>query len=656
MVPLLSLQARGKPVFVFDSVAVRHRGETPGEQILGGSVIIPASGPCFYENLGDRHPLGVTTHELGHAFGIEHDFREGISYSGTVMGGKGYRLSECAAEWLSVSRFFNNTPRPNNAPGDIQLISKPTYSPEGIKLHFEVADADGLHQVQLLVPENVEGGSWGAYRLYDYKHLNGRTSTVEFTSVTLTVDPVDRIMVQIIDKGGSITWTTFLTDIAALLPPPKVVSIPDPNLAAAIREALGLDKNARITDRQIWTLTQLDAKNSSIKNLSGLEHAMRLQFLELRKNEITDIRPLTHLKRLEILILDVNNVRDISPLANMTQLTLLYIAANPISDFTPLMNLTELRRLALWDNNISDVTLIGDKIHLTHLHLRNNNIRNIAPLANLTQLQTLYLQGNQIRDVSPLVNLKKLQELSLSGNPITDKSPLHTLTERNPNLKLDIEIPPVENVQVTEPTKVVEDINGDGVVNIQDLVLVASNFGQTVENVADVNGDGVVNITDLVKVAGALGNAAAAPSLHLQLLETLTAADVRHWLTQAQHLNLTDATSQRGILRLEQLLAALIPKETSLLPNYPNPFNPETWIPYQLATLSVVKITIYNVRGTIVRQLDLGHQQEGYYTSRSRTAYWDGRNAVGEPVASGLYFYTLTAGDFTATRKMLIRK
>ena len=200
------------------------------------------------------------------------------------------------------------------------------------------------------------------------------------------------------------------------------------------------------------------------------------------------------------------------------------------------------------------------------------------------------------------------------------------------------------------------DVNGDGIVNILDLVLVSSNFGKAGQNPADVNGDGIVNIIDLVKVAGEMGGGAAAPSAHPHALEMLTAADVQHWLIQAQHLRFTDATSQRGILMLEQLLAALIPKETSLLPNYPNPFNPETWIPYHLATSSVVKITIYNVRGTIVRQLDLGHQPVGYYTSRSRAAYWDGRNAVGEPVASEVYFYTLTAGNFTATRKMLILK
>ena len=97
-------------------------------------------------------------------------------------------------------------------------------------------------------------------------------------------------------------------------------------------------------------------------------------------------------------------------------------------------------------------------------------------------------------------------------------------------------------------------------------------------------------------------------------------------------------------------------RENALLANFPNPFNPETWIPYQLAKPTEVTITIYAVDGQAVRTLTLGHQPAGIYQSRSRAAYWDGRNAFGEPVASGLYFYTLTAGDFTATRKMLIRK
>ena len=200
------------------------------------------------------------------------------------------------------------------------------------------------------------------------------------------------------------------------------------------------------------------------------------------------------------------------------------------------------------------------------------------------------------------------------------------------------------------------DVNGDGVVNILDLVLISANFGKTGQNPADVNGDGIVNIVDLVKVAGEMGTGAAAPAAHPQTLEILTVADVQQWLTQAQHANLTDAISQRGILLLEQLLLALIPKETSLLSNYPNPFNPETWIPYQLSEPAEVTLHIYAIDGRLIRTVALGHQPVGMYQSKSRAAHWDGRNEIGEPVASDVYFYTLTAGEFTATRKMLIRK
>ena len=216
--------------------------------------------------------------------------------------------------------------------------------------------------------------------------------------------------------------------------------------------------------------------------------------------------------------------------------------------------------------------------------------------------------------------------------------------------------PQVENGEVVEPPQLTGDVNGDSVVNIQDLVLVAGRLGQTGQNDADANGDGVVNIQDLVLIAGALGNTAAAPSFHPQVLATVTAADVQGWLIQAQGLPLTDATSQRGVLFLEQLLAAMTPKETTLLPNYPNPFNPETWIPYHLAHAADVTLTIYDTKGTPVRRLDLGHQPAGYYTDRSKAAYWNGRNASGESVASGVYFYQLRAGRYSALRQMVILK
>ncbi len=218
-------------------------------------------------------------------------------------------------------------------------------------------------------------------------------------------------------------------------------------------------------------------------------------------------------------------------------------------------------------------------------------------------------------------------------------------------------IPQTENAEITEPTQLPEDVNEDGVVNIIDLTLVASNFGKTGTNVADVNGDGVVNIIDLTLVAAAFGNTAAAPMVWGRDSEIApTREQMEKWLQEARQLNLTDPAFQRGILVLENLLKALTPKETALLPNYPNPFNPETWIPYQLSAPTDVSISIYSAEGKLIRMLDLGHQPVGIYQSKSRAAHWDGKNAQGEPVASGVYFYTLTAGDFTATRKMVIRK
>ena len=98
------------------------------------------------------------------------------------------------------------------------------------------------------------------------------------------------------------------------------------------------------------------------------------------------------------------------------------------------------------------------------------------------------------------------------------------------------------------------------------------------------------------------------------------------------------------------------PKRTQLLQNYPNPFNPETWIPYHLTHDAAVQLTIYDTKGELVRQFDLGHQLAGYYTDRTKAAYWNGRNQFGETVGSGLYFYQLQAGDYSQTRKLVILK
>ena len=208
----------------------------------------------------------------------------------------------------------------------------------------------------------------------------------------------------------------------------------------------------------------------------------------------------------------------------------------------------------------------------------------------------------------------------------------------------------------TPSHRVAEDVNGDGDIDVEDLILVASSFGAapapSLMPNTDVNGDGEVNNEDLRLVLAALEAAPAAPAFDTQR----TVASLQRWIAEAKQRNSADARFLKGIFVLEQWLADLLPKETVLLPNYPNPFNPETWIPYQLATPANVTLHIYAVNGTSVRTLELGHQVVGVYHGKNRAAYWDGRNEHGEPVASGVYFYRLTAGKFTATRKMLIRK
>ncbi len=217
-----------------------------------------------------------------------------------------------------------------------------------------------------------------------------------------------------------------------------------------------------------------------------------------------------------------------------------------------------------------------------------------------------------------------------------------------------------QNGTVTIPPEPAEetvgDINRDGVVDILDLTIVGARLGQRGQNSADLNGDGLVDIVDLVLVASEFGGDATAPSLYPQALELLTAADLRQWLNQAQQLVLTDSAHLNGIAVLEQLHAALIPQETALLPNYPNPFNPETWIPYRLAEDAFVTLTIYDTAGGVVRSIDVGYKPAAVYESKAKAIYWNGRNEFGEEVANGVYFYHLSAGDFSATRRMLILK
>ena len=214
------------------------------------------------------------------------------------------------------------------------------------------------------------------------------------------------------------------TDVVVTLDPVpsggSAVRIPDRQLAAAVRKALGLGANARITRQAMQGLTRLDARESQIRNLTGLEHATQLTGLFLYHNQIRDVSPLTGLTQLKELGLDANQISNMRPISGLTQLELLHIGGNQINNggVRLLTKLKQLKWLALQGNKISNITPLAKLTKLEGLWIGHNKIRDVSPLAGLVNLNTLHLNGNPIQDFSPLASLTNLSDVDFSSSEV----------------------------------------------------------------------------------------------------------------------------------------------------------------------------------------------------------------------------------------------
>ena len=315
---------------------------------------------------------------------------------------------------------------------------------------------------------------------------------------------------------------------------------------------------------------------------------------------VTEMATLTSLNAQEV------SISDLTGLDYAINLTELYLYNNSISDISAVAGLIHLTRLGLGDNPISDISVVAGLTNLTSLGLGGSSISDISPVAGLTNLTRLLLQNNSILDISALSGLTNLTELSLQNNSISDISPLAGLTNLT-ELRLDNNF--ISDISVVTGLTNLRSLNL-GYNLIFDLSPLVANTGL---------GDG-----DWVNVGGNRLNFLAIQT-HSRTLR------------------------ERGVRVVINLVIG-----TGGLPNYPDPFRLETWIPYHLREDAFITLTIYDRGGRVVRTLDVGHRIAGIYTSRFKAAYWDGRNELGERVASGIYFYHLSAGDFSITRRMVI--
>ena len=359
----------------------------------GGAVIVPAPNRVLQRERGwSCFNVAVTAHELGHAFGLAHDHFRNATRTPSSYHTDWMVTSLCAAGWLDAHRYFNigRTYPEADEPTTIRMLPPLPVPPHSIRHRFELTDSDGLHQAQL---HNSTGEA------IDCQAINGESAPVEFVTSEVTEAPGNVVTLRVVDVYGNVTEQRYSIDLTALLTP-KVVSIPDANLATVVRETLGLAPRAAVTQLDMLRLRYLEASALQITDLTGLEYAVNLKDLSLGGNQIRDITPLAGSTILEGLQLNGNSISDLSPLAGMTNLTLLALDGNSVVDLSPLASLTVLEDLELSTNSISD----------------------LSPLAGLTNLAYLNLNGNSVTDLSPLVSLPHLGRLELSGNPLSDRS------------------------------------------------------------------------------------------------------------------------------------------------------------------------------------------------------------------------------------------
>ena len=437
-----------------------------------------------------------------------------------------------------------------------------------------------------------------------------------------------------------------------------------PQVVFAIAKAGGIDPEAvtaaNLADIDLTRIETLNLVSEEITALTARDFngLTSLQLLILSDNLLTSLPKdaFSGLTSLQVLTLNDNLLTSLpkDAFSGLTSLQLLTLSNNLLTSLPKdvFSGLTSLRTLHLIDNLLTSlpVGVFAGLTALTKLHLYENPLSSIPDDAfkEVSKLEWLWLPN----DLSLLISLEKVgnrqfQAVAPTGAPFEIVVPLiiengtipgaSTDTDGNPILTI-----PAGSVESDETLTVTRTPNA--------IYAVTVKIGMETEEEVEDEFFGEAFDEAVIEIL-------PSPPQWFHQGYKLTAGP-RLVFTELGGIEPpTDEEVAAGVgAPAFTEHPNTVVDETALLSNYPNPFNPETWIPYQLAEAGNVTVTIYDIRGIVIRQLVVGHQPMGNYRSRSRAVHWDGRNQFGEKVATGLYFYTLKAGDFTATRKMLVYK
>ncbi len=449
----------------------------------------------------------------------------------------------------------------------------------------------------------------------------GRTSGQLMTRAALDYETKKSYSIKVVatnsDGNKSIDVTIQVTDVFE--------SVPLSQRPAKVRNAIvaaidGVSKASDVTDAHMLSIKTLDLSDKSLSEITAnhLDGLTSLEVLNLSDNNITSLPEnlFDNLSSLTEIHLDNNRLHTLPSdlFDGLSLLKELHLNHNLITSLPSGIfdDLSSLKKLYLNFNTISSLSssVFQELSSLTDLNFEYNVLTRLPNniFKGLTSINTIKAANNRTDPLNMTVSLNKLSNTKFTA-------------EVNTGIPYQLSVPVTATI--------------GGVDNSYTLGIKkgATESEQEIE-IPLAPGTVSVNIDDLAAVPSRFSGLSLVKSSNLPIT-----------LNPPNQIIFGAPTNSQSI-----------PIVTSFNQNYPNPFNPETWIPYQLSEASDVAMTIYNMRGVVVRELALGHQPAGYYHSRARAAYWDGRNSFGEKVATGLYFCIFKAGDFTATRKMMIRK